>query len=146
MQNEMAHIQVGQAARIRVSALGGKEFEGSIVEKGIAAHPLSRSYEVKALVKNPSGDLLPGMLCEMEVQQEQACEGILLANHIVQLDSENRQFVWINQSGKAVKRYVTVGELSSRGVFITSGLTPGDEVLVEGQQKVSENMDITVEK
>lgn len=145
-ENEIAHIQVGQAARIRVSALDNREFEGSIVEKGIAAHPLSRSYEVKALVKNPSGELLPGMLCEMEVKQEQAREGILLANHIVQLDSENRQFVWVNRSGKAAKRYVTVGELSSRGVFIASGLNPGDEVLVEGQQKVSENMDITVEK
>lgn len=145
-ENEISRIQVGQAARIRVSALDDKVFEGSIVEKGIAAHPLSRSYEVKALVKNPSGELLPGMLCEMEVQQEQAREGILLANHIVQLDSENRQFVWVNRSGKAAKRYVTVGELSSRGVFIASGLKPGDEVLVEGQQKVSENMDITVEK
>lgn len=145
-ENEIARIQVGQAARIRVSALDDKVFEGSIVEKGIAAHPLSRSYEVKALVKNPSGELLPGMLCEMEVKQELAREGILLANHIVQLDSESRQFVWVNRSGKAAKRYVTVGELSSRGVFITSGLAPGDEVLVEGQQKVSENMDITVEK
>lgn len=145
-ENEIARIQVGQEARIRVSALGNREFEGSIVEKGIAAHPLSRSYEVKALVKNPSGELLPGMLCEMEVKQELAREGILLANHIVQLDSESRQFVWVNRSGKAAKRYVTVGELSSRGVFITSGLVPGDEVLVEGQQKVSENMDITVEK
>lgn len=145
-ENEIAHIQVGQAARIRVSALGDKVFEGSIVEKGIAAHPLSRSYEVKALVRNETGELLPGMICEMEVQREQVREGILLANHVIQLDNTNRQFVWVNQSGKAAKRYVTVGELGSRGVFITSGLNPGDEVLVEGQQKVSENMDITVEK
>ena len=145
-ENEIARMQVGQPARIRVSALGDKVFEGSIVEKGITAHPLSRSYEVKALVKNSSGELLPGMICEMEVQQEQAREGILLANHIIQLDSENRQFVWVNRSGKAVKTYVTVGELSSRGIFIASGLNPGDEVLVEGQQKVSEGMDITVDK
>lgn len=116
------------------------------MEKGITAHPLSRSYEVKALVRNETGELLPGMICEMEVQQEQACEGILLPNHVVQLDETNRQFVWVNQSGKAVKKHVTVGELGSRGVFITSGLNPGDEVLVEGQQKVSENMNITVEK
>lgn len=145
-ENEIAAVHIGQAARIRVSALGNREFEGNIVEKGIAAHPLSRSYEVKALVRNETGELLPGMICETELQREQAREGILLANHIVQLDNTNRQFVWVNQSGKAVKKYVTVGELGSRGVFITSGLAPGDEVLIEGQQKVSENMDITVEK
>lgn len=145
-ENEIAHIQIGQPARIRISALGSKIFEGNIVEKGIAAHPLSRSYEVKALVRNETGELLPGMICEMEVQQEQAREGILLPNYVVQLDDTNRQFVWVNQSGKAVKKHVTVGELGSRGVFITSGLNPGDEVLVEGQQKVSENMNITVEK
>lgn len=145
-ENEIARMQVGQPTRIRVSALGDKVFEGSIVEKGIAANRLSRSYEVKALVRNEAGQLMPGMICEMEVQQEQAREGILLSSNVIQLDNTNRQFVWVNQSGKAVKKYVTVGELGSRGVFITSGLNPGDEVLVEGQQKVSENMDITVEK
>lgn len=145
-ENEIARMQIGLPVRIRVSALGGKIFEGNIVEKGIAAHPLSRSYEVKALIKNETGELLPGMICEMEVQQEQAREGILLPNYIIQLDDTNRQFVWVNQSGKAIKKYVTVGELGGRGVFITSGLNPGDKVLVEGQQKVSENMDITVEK
>lgn len=145
-ENEIAQMQIGQPARIRVSALGDKVFEGRVVEKGIAAHPLSRSYEVKALVGNETGELLPGMICEMEVQKEQIREGILLPNNIIRLDDTNRRFVWVNRSGKAVKKYVTVGELSSRGVFITSGLNPGDEVLVEGQQKVSEDMDITVEK
>lgn len=145
-ENEIARVRLGQPARIRVSALGNREFEGSIVEKGIAAHPLSRSYEVKALVKNETGELLPGMICEMELQQEQVREGILLPGHVIQLDNTNQHFVWVNHSGKAVKKYVTVGDLGSRGVFITSGLNSGDEVLVEGQQKVSENMDITVEK
>lgn len=145
-ENEISRVAIGQPARIRVSALDNRMFEGNIVEKGIAAHPLSRSYEVKALVRNETGELLPGMICEMELQREQVQEGILLPNHVILLDNENRQFVWVNQSEKASKRYVTVGELGSRGVFITSGLNPGDEVLVEGQQKVSENMDITVEK
>lgn len=145
-ENEIAHIQIGQPARIRVSALDNRVFEGKIVEKGIAANQLSRSYEVKALVKNETGELMPGMICEMEVQRGQTREGILLPANIIQLDDTNRQFVWVNRSGKAAKKYVTVGELGSRGVFITSGLAAGDEVLVEGQQKVSENMNITVEK
>lgn len=145
-ENEIAHVHIGQPAHIHVSALDGKVFEGRIVEKGIAAHPLSRSYEVKALVKNDTGELLPGMICEMELQQEQTRNSVLLPNHIIQLDNENHPFVWVNQSGKATKRHVTIGELGSRGVFITSGLAPGEEVIVEGQQKVSENMDITTEK
>lgn len=50
-ESEIARMQLGQRTCIRVPALGGKTFEGSVVEKGIAAHPLSADHH--------SADLLP---------------------------------------------------------------------------------------
>lgn len=144
-ENEIAKITNGHSARVTVPALGNKEYEGKIVEKGITANPLSHTYEVKALVDNPVGELMPGMIGEMQLVGEEASV-IRIPASIVQLDASNRKFVWLNQKGKAKKRIVETGAFTTQGVIVTQGLEDGDELIVEGQQKVSENMNISTEK
>lgn len=145
-ENEISHVHMGQAAHITVSALDGKTFIGKVVEKGISANPLSRSYQVKAVVENPLGELMPGMICELHLDKGEDTDAIMLPCRTVQTDDANRQFVWTNQAGKAHKTIVETGQATTDRVIILKGLAAGDEVLVEGQQKVSEGMDIKVEK
>lgn len=141
-ENEIAHINIGQMVNISVSALNGKRFSGKIVEKGIMAHPLSRSYEVKAIIGNPSGELMPGMICTMSIDNGKTNSAIILPISVIQTDERNRTFVWVNDNGKARKKIVQTGLLTRNGVVVSSGISGGDEVIVEGQQKVSEGMDI----
>lgn len=145
-ENEIALVRVGQPVSVRVSALGGRTFSGEIVEKGIEASPLSRSYTVKALVDNPSGALMPGMICTLGMGMGESAPAVMLPMGVIQTDEANRTFVWVSDKGKARKRTVVTGRLEPGGVQVTSGLAAGTEVIVEGQQKVSEGMDITLVK
>ncbi|MBQ8443316.1 MAG: efflux RND transporter periplasmic adaptor subunit [Bacteroides sp.] len=144
-ENEIAKMETGQTARITVPAIGNKEYQGKIVERGVVANPMSRSYEVKALVENTTGELMPGMIGEMHLAGEEA-SAIQIPASVIQLDASNRKFVWLNQNGKAKKRFVETGAFTTQGVVVTQGLENGDELIVEGQQKVSENMNISTEK
>ena len=128
---EIADLKVGRKAEIRVAALGDKAFEGHVVEKGVAADPLSHAYEVKLLVMNPTFELMPGMVTKTALAPEESLAAIVLPGRAVQLDERNRTFVWLADD--------ECGAPTAHGVTIRSGLNPGDEVLVEGQQKVSEN-------
>ena len=153
-ENEIATVSEGQPVEVQVSALGDRSYKGVVTEKGVAANALSRSYDVKVLIDNRDKSLLPGMICRATLSRtsgnvpgsvsgkEDQPAGIVLPNHVVQLDEHSRPFVWINAAGKARKRAVTTGELTNRGIVISGGLTAGDEVIVEGQQKVSENTQI----
>lgn len=145
-ENEISHINMGRSVNVSVSALNGKTFSGKIVEKGIVAHPLSRSYEVKALIDNRSGELMPGMICTMGIENGETNSVIILPASVIQTDEQNRTFVWVNEGGKARKKRVQTGTLIRNGVVIQSGLSAGDEVIVEGQQKVSEGMDVTAKE
>ena len=146
-ENEIAQVRIGQTARIMVPALDNRVFEGNIIEKGVAANALSRSYEVKVLVDNPEQVLMPGMICQMYMNKSEGeAKAFVLPVQVVQLDENNRSFVWVNTHGRAEKRMVQTGELTDRGVVIKNGLTSGDEVIVEGQQKVSVQTRITTEK
>lgn len=142
-ENEISQINVGQPVNVSVSALNGKTFSGKIVEKGVVAHPLSRSYEVKAIIENRSGELMPGMICTMGIDNGDTNNVIILPAPVIQTDEQNRTFVWVNEGGKARKRMLQTGMLTKDGVVILYGISAGDEVIVEGQQKVSEGMDVT---
>jgi len=50
------------------------------------------------------------------------------------------------KQGKAHRQAVTTGEIYSSGVVIETGLTNGDIIIVQGQNKVSEGMVVRSEK
>jgi RND family efflux transporter MFP subunit len=144
-ESEICSINIGNEIEIRVPALNAQTFTGQVCEKGVAANPVSRTYEVKALVPNPDGLLMPGMLCTLTLRASEAeGQALLLPRGVVQLNSDNRYFVWVNDGGKAARRYVTPTGFVGDQMVVSAGLTDGDEVIIEGQQKVSDGMDLIV--
>jgi RND family efflux transporter MFP subunit len=145
-ETEISKISIGNNVNIQVAALGNRTFTGKVNEKGVAANSLSRSYEVKALVNNADNALLPGMLCTLYLGDNETESAILVPTSVVQLDSSNHNFVWVVNGDKAERRNVELGQFSNDKVVIKSGLNEGDNLIVEGHQKVSDNMKVTIIK
>lgn len=139
-ENEISRIEKGQKAVIVIPALEDMKLGGEVFEKGIQANPISRSYEVKIKIDESSEacDVMPGMVTEIYIEKDSDSQGVIIPAGIIQLDEDNNYFVWLNKSGKATKRIVICSGFTSSGVTVESGLHPGDEIIVEGQQKVSE--------
>ncbi|HPW70592.1 MAG TPA: efflux RND transporter periplasmic adaptor subunit [Bacteroides graminisolvens] len=143
-EKEISRVNKGQQAEVRVGALGDKLFTGVVSEKGIAANPLAHTYEVKIKLNNTSHELMPGMVCKVGVHSRKTEAGIVLPTHTVQLQPDGKKFVWVVKDNAASQRIVNTGDLTAEGVIITAGLQPGDEVIVAGNQKVSEGTKIAV--
>ena len=143
-EKEISRVNKGQQAEVRVGALGDKLFTGVVSEKGIVANPLAHTYEVKIKLNNTSHELMPGMVCKVGVHSHETEAGIVLPNHTVQLQPDGKKFVWVVKDNAASQRMVNTGDLTAEGVIITAGLQPGDEVIVAGNQKVSEGTKIVV--
>ena len=142
---EIAGVAIGQEARMSVPALDGKTVTGRVVEKGIAAHPLSRSYEVKIQVEGTPGALMPGMVAEVSLASLQAGESrCVIPAHLVQIDEENRTFVWTVVHGRAHKCFITPGDYTAEGMEVIAGLNPGDAVIAKGRQKVCEGTEVAL--
>lgn len=136
-ENEISSLAIGTNATISIKTSEKEIFKGQLVEKGVVANPLSRSYVAKFRVENRSGKLLPGMICDVRLDQGSSVEGVILPVQSVLLSADNTNFVWLDSAGTARKRIVTAGEMLPEGIVITSGLRNGDKVIVEGTDKVS---------
>ncbi len=143
-EDDIQRIKKGSSMKIIVPALGNREFSGSVTERGVSADPRSRTYEVKATINNHDGQLLPGMICQAFTNYMQGTTGVFVPANLVQLDSDNNTFVWVVNGGKAVKRQIFISNETAQGAQVSGGLSDGDQLIVAGQQKVSNGMKVTI--
>ena len=145
-ENDVQRIAKGSEMKIIVPALDNREFSGKITERGVSADTRSRTYEVKATILNPDGKLLPGMICQAFTNYMQGTTGVFVPANLVQLDGDNKTFVWVVNNGQAVKREITISSETAQGAQVSGGLSAGDQLIVAGQQKVSNGMKVEIVK
>lgn len=141
-EDEIAKIKVGQKVSFQVASLGNTTFTGIISEKSVTADPISRAYTVKASIQNGNHKLLPGMVCDVYTSTGNQVMGLMLPANIIQIDIDNKPFVWTVQNGTAKRISVELGENVGENIIIKGGLSQGEKVIVEGQQKVSNGMKV----
>ena len=145
-EDDVQRIKKGSSMKIIVPALGNRQFSGNVTERGVSADPRSRTYEVKATINNRDGQLLPGMICQAFTNYMQGTTGVFVPANLVQLDSDNNTFVWVVNGGKAVKRQIFISNETAQGAQVSGGLSDGDQIIVAGQQKVSNGMTVEIVK
>ncbi len=137
---EIGAMKPGMKAIVSTDAANSAPLEAVLVEQGVVANPLSRTYDVKFKTSNPDGALRPGMLCNVALEapaaSDSAARAIIIPANAVLLSADNRNFVWLASAGRARMQYVSIGSLLPEGVEITGGINPGDSVIVAGMQKV----------
>jgi len=142
-EQEIAQMKVGQEVAFTVSALNDRRYAAKITKKGVQASALSHTYEVTLTVANGDQALLPGMVCSVETHVKDANAGntIVIPQEAVLTDGKE-QFVWVAQGNKAMRRKVEVVGIAANGVIVASGIAAGDDIIVSGQNKVSEGMSV----
>jgi RND family efflux transporter MFP subunit len=136
---EINNLKKGQSATIRVSALGNGEFEGKIDEIAVVSEDGSHNYNVKVKVNNNDGRLKPGMIADVNFPEKAGRTALSVPLSALQVNEENQNFLYTVDKGKflSLRRLVNCGPILNDRVIITSGLSPGDLVVVSGYQKLT---------
>lgn len=146
-EQEMGAVSLGQAAQVTIPVLGGRAVAGRVAEIGVEGSPATHTYPVKIALSNPGGDIRPGMLANVSLAPAAATTGpgaVVVPNGAVQIGVDGSRWVWLARKGRAVRVPVQIGELAPTGVTVTSGLAPGDSVVVKGMQNVSEGAPLKI--
>ncbi len=145
-EREISEIKRGLKAQVRVSALGDQLFEGEVKEVGVLSNPLSHTYTVKMEIKNPDLMLKPGMVCEVNITNPELENRIIIPLATIQVDGNNHKYVYVVNptTNRAEKRLIETGLLVSNGLVIKNGLSDGDLLITEGNQKVRNNSNVQI--
>jgi HlyD family secretion protein len=136
---DVARVKDGAAgttaspAAVSLYAFPREVFRGQVFDVLPDANRDRKAFLVKVRLSKPPAGLRSGMSAEVNIIAREE-EGVLLAPSEAETDGN----VWVVKGGRAHKQPVTVGIRDLLRVQILSGLGEGEEVVVEGQDKLSE--------
>ena len=136
----LGEIKPGLKIKARATALGNKPYQGEVKSINSRIDPETRSIQVRSLLPNPDGSIIPGLLMQVDLLRNS--RQALLIPEAALLPLADRQYVMlrINRDGKdtAEKRQVDIGMRLPGYVEILQGLKPGEQVVTHGNSKLQE--------
>jgi len=136
----------GMPVTIKVDALEGKTFEGKLIRVAPQIDKKNRTFILKVEVDNSQWILRPGMFARAEINVSSDQDPMLIPGRAVQnLDSSGSGYVFVVKDGVALRRKVMVGKTLQDKAEIVKGLTKGDLVIIQGQDRISDLDEVSVD-
>lgn len=108
--------------------------------------PTTGMVTLRISFSNPQNRLLPGLYVEVELPQAVTKDAILVPQSAVMRNAKGEASVWIVEGGKIVPRPVTIVTGAGNRWVTSSGLKPGDQIVMSGFQKVAPGAAVEIEQ
>lgn len=137
----LGNVHKGETVDMRVSALPGKSRQETISRVGKVIDPSTRTFVIEVQLENPDEMLRPNMLSSLRIRDYQNDSALVVPSIILKQDFKGT-FLFLAESSeneiRAKKQYVKTGMTVEDRTMITSGIEPGDRVIVKGYNLVGE--------
>lgn len=134
----LAELKPGLKIRARATALDNKEYLGEVKSIDSRVDPVTRSVQVRAVLPNPDGSILPGILMQVDLLRN--TRQALVIPEAALMPLANRQYVMVrvNKDGKDTveKRDVEIGIRLPGYVEILAGLSIDEYVVTHGNSRL----------
>lgn len=135
--------QLEYALKIPVVLLSasGKPYPitGRALFSEISVDPGTGNVTVRVEVKNPDWLLLPGMYVRARLPRGVRHDALLVPQEAIVRDPLGRpQLVIVGDNRTVKRRAVEIGETIDRRIIVSAGLSAGESVVVQGQDRVQE--------
>lgn len=109
----------------------------------VQVDPNTDTVAVRAQVPNPEGLLVPGGVVGVTVERGAPHSALTVPLSAVQLDQAGRYVLVVDEAKKVELRRVTTGVEQGKDVVVSDGLKEGEQVIIEGIQKVRPGQVVT---
>lgn len=126
------------AAQVRLTLEDGSAYPlpGRLLFSDLSVDPSTGQITLRAEVPNPRGQLLPGLYVRVRLEQAQAPSAVLLPQQAVSRGAQGDSVRVVAADGSVGMRPVKVGSARDGQWVILGGLEPGEQVMVDGFQKL----------
>lgn len=124
------HLKIGDEAKVRIDALGEKQYVGRIVRIHPVIDPATRTGRAEVVLNPVPAGARPGQFCRI-VLATGLRDQLIVPLASLQRDAKG-EFVFVHREGKVHRTGVESGLRLADRVEILSGLTRGDRIVVKG--------------
>ncbi len=99
-------------------------------------NPRTGTFAVRAVIPNPDRELLPGQYVHARLELDVIADAVVIHEKAIQVE-QGGTFVMVAMPDNTVeRRFIVTGPRSEARVVVSSGLSAGEQIIVEGIHKV----------
>lgn len=141
-ERELPRLRVGQPARLEVEAWDGETFDAKVLRLSPVIDAATGTIRV-TLEVGGRGKLRPGMFASVYLEMARKPDALVVLKSALALDSLG-DTVFVVDGDVAVRRALELGFQNDNLLEVRSGLTEGEQVIVVGQDGLSEGTPIEI--
>lgn len=135
-ENFLATLRPGQKIFASSAAYPSTSFSGVVTTINSRVNPVTRAVTVRALLKNETKLLRPGMLLTVKLELSRGDALVIPEQAVVPI--QDRQYAYtIDDKGLAKRVEITIGRRRPGIVEILSGVSQGDTIITTGVIKIN---------
>ena len=142
---DAGRVSIGQPVAAEVEAYPAIRFEGTVTSLNPAISTSSRAMTIEARIKNPLGQLRPGMFATADVSQGRAVTALLVpASALINDTNTNSIRAYVVDNGTARLTIVQAGVERDGMVRILQGLSAGQIIATSNLDKLFDGAPVQV--
>lgn len=135
-------IRIGTPVEISFDALPGTAIQTKVTFVNRSIDPQSRTFKIEIEIPNPKRKLVPQMIANLKILRRSFTDQIVIPLDAV-IESELGQYVFVVSENKVKKMNIQYRAVYEDSVLV-DGLQPGEELVVFGQQELTDGDEILV--
>ncbi len=143
-ESEINFAKLGDKVQVEVLSASTKPFDGIVENVSPIASSNVKAYPIEVRIENSSQLIKGGMTAQITMVAEAKKDVIVVPKEAV-LDKGEKFVVYVVQNNKAQERVVEIGLTTDAKAEITKGLEVGEQVVVSGQQYLSDGAKVKLE-
>lgn len=142
-EKDVAGLKIGQEVTFSVDAFPGKQFKGRVSLLHPNVEERTRTLQAEALVPNADHILKPGYFARVKIFTQSARDVVVAPITALMYDGPMIRIFVINDN-KAQARIIKTGNKYGEYVEVTEGLKEKEQIVVVGQNNLSEGVKVNV--
>ena len=133
-ESSIAEVSTGQTVNITLTAYPNQTFKGTVVSIEPSSTIIQNvvNYGVTISINNPPPGIKLGMSANVNIITKSASNTLLIPNSALIYTASGKPYIILDQNGKDTKKFVKVGISNIYYTQIISGLSKGEEIIVNG--------------
>ena len=130
---ELPWVAVGQRGRVELAALPEERFEGEVTWIAPILDATTRTARVRLELENPDGHLKPEMFGSVRIESAPRRQVVAIPSEgVIRSGRRNLVIVALGE-GRFEPREIETGLSDEKWTEVSSGVAPGEDVVVSGQ-------------
>lgn len=131
---DIVKVGMRDSAHVMFDAYPGEIFSGVISEIGTAADPYTGTYEVEVQITRRPEKLVSGFIAKVDIYPVTHGKYVVIPVESLIDGSGMTGYVMVLVETQPERRKIKIHTVNDHGIVVQDGLSPGDELIVEGAQ------------